>query len=47
MEIVIARYLIRRTVRRAGASIWQALEDHVWLPLLIAVILLLIVNFPT
>lgn len=44
---MIARYLLRRTIRRAGASLWQACEDHVWLPLAIAILLLMIVNFPT
>lgn len=34
----------RSLVRRAGARICKALEDHNWLPLAIAVVLLLIVN---
>ena len=44
---MIGRYLLRRSIRRAGASLWQALEDHALLPLAIAVVLLMIVNFPT
>lgn len=43
---MIARYLLVRTIRRAGQSFGQALEDHKWLPIAIAVVLLLIVNFP-
>jgi hypothetical protein len=31
-------------VRRALAVLWQACEDHQWLPLTIAGLLLLIVN---
>lgn len=35
----------RSIARRAGARIWQALEDHKWLPLAFSCVLLLITNF--
>lgn len=34
----------RSLARRAGARIWQALEDHKWLPLAIALVAAVIVN---
>jgi hypothetical protein len=34
----------RNIVRRAGARLWQACDDHQWLPLVIVLVLLLIVN---
>ena len=41
----MTRIPTRRTLaRRAGAALWQALEDHKWLPLAIAIVLVLIVN---
>lgn len=34
----------RNPIRRFGAALWQACEDHQWLPLLIVAVLLAIVN---
>lgn len=34
----------RHIVRRLAADLWQALEDHWWLPFAIAAALVLIVN---
>lgn len=31
-------------IRRFGAWLWQACDDHAWLPLAIVLVLLLIVN---
>jgi hypothetical protein len=31
-------------IRRFGAWLWQACDDHQWLPLAIVLVLLLIVN---
>jgi hypothetical protein len=43
---VIARYLVRRAVRRAAVGLWKALDEHAFLPYAIAIVLLMIVNFP-
>lgn len=34
----------RSILRRAGARLWKALEDHKWLPLAIALLAAVIVN---
>jgi hypothetical protein len=34
----------RSILRRIGARIWQALDDHKWLPLAIALVAAVIVN---
>lgn len=34
----------RSLARRAGARLWQALEDHKWIPLAIALLLAVIAN---
>jgi hypothetical protein len=31
-------------LQRVGAALWQACDDHVWLPFVIVLVLLLIVN---
>lgn len=36
----------RNPIRRAGARLWQALDDHQWLPLAIVGVLLVIINSP-
>jgi len=33
-------------IRRFGAWLWQALEDHQWLPISIVGVLFLIINAP-
>jgi hypothetical protein len=34
----------RNPISRAASALWQACDDHVWLPLAIVLVLLLIVN---
>lgn len=34
---MIARYLFKRAIRRAGASLWHACEEHAWVPASIAI----------
>lgn len=34
----------RNLIRRAGARLWQACEDHQWIPLVITLVCLLVVN---
>lgn len=36
----------RSPIRRAGAWLWQALEDHQWIPLAVVLVLLAIINSP-
>ncbi len=41
---MIGRYLLRRAIRRAGANLWQACEDHWYVPISIALGAWLILN---
>lgn len=34
----------RSILRRAGAALWQALEDHKWIPAAVAAVALYIIN---
>lgn len=34
-------------IKTIGRVVWKAFDDHVWLPLAIVAVLLMIVNFPS